>query len=70
MGVLAEIAGTGIKVYENVKTTGQLEQRVIDEFPEMFHYKYNIALNDKFINDAKPLSDEDEMALIPPYEGG
>jgi molybdopterin converting factor small subunit len=69
-GVLAEITGTGIKIYEDVKSTEHLKQRVLDEFPEIFHYKYNIALNNSFINTEMILSDGDEISFIPPFEGG
>jgi hypothetical protein len=34
-GVLSEIAGTGIKVYNEVKSTEHLKLRVTDDFPEI-----------------------------------
>jgi sulfur-carrier protein len=69
-GVLSEVTGTGIKIYEDVKSAEHLKQRVADEFPEIVHYKFRISLNDSFINEDAMLKDGDEIAFIPPFAGG
>ena len=69
-GVLAEVTGTGIKIYEDVKSAERLKQRVADEFPEIVHYKFRISLNDSLINADAILTDGDEIAFIPPFAGG
>ena len=69
-GVLSEISGTGIKFYFDVKSIEHLKQRITDDFPEIIHYKFKIALNNDFINDDAELKSEDEVAFLPPFEGG
>jgi len=69
-GVLSEVTGTGTKIYEDVKSTEHLKQRVADEFPEIVHYKFRISLNDSLINADTMLTDGDEIAFIPPFAGG
>ena len=69
-GVLSEIAGTTIKIYDDVKSSEHLNQRVSDDFPEMAHYKYKISVNNELISKNTPLKNEDEVAFLPPFAGG
>jgi molybdopterin converting factor small subunit len=69
-GVLAEIAGTGFKHYRDVKSTKDLIIRIQDDFPEMVHYNYRIALNNEITNGEQSLETGDEVALMPPFAGG
>jgi molybdopterin converting factor small subunit len=69
-GVLAEVTGILSKHYYDVHSTGDLELRVLDDFPEIAHYDYRISLNDLLIDGDAELSDKDELALIPPFDGG
>ncbi len=70
LGVLAELAGTDCRVYYSAKSTGDLMIRIQDDYPEIIHYNFRISLNSDILNDNRPLSDGDEVALIPPFEGG
>jgi molybdopterin converting factor small subunit len=69
-GVLAEVAGTDCKFYEEVKSMGDLKIRIRDDFPEIEHYSYRISLNSEIINHEPLLKDNDEVALMPPFAGG
>jgi molybdopterin synthase sulfur carrier subunit len=69
-GVLAEIAQTGIKHYRNIKSFGDLTLRIADDFPEIVHYSFRIAVNNEIINDDPQLKDGDEIAYMPPFIGG
>jgi molybdopterin converting factor small subunit len=69
-GVLSEVAGTGIKFYDNVKSSEHLRMRVIDDFPEFAHYKFKISLNNKLISVDTTLNNSDEIAFLPPFAGG
>jgi molybdopterin synthase sulfur carrier subunit len=69
-GVLSEIAGTGIKVYNEVKSTEHLKLRVTDDFPEIIHYKFKLSLNNEIINCDTNLKNGDEVAFLPPFAGG
>jgi len=69
-GVLAEVTGTRIKHYQDIKSFGDLKHRILDDFPEIVHYYFRIAVNNKIINDDPLLSPGDEVAYLPPFAGG
>jgi molybdopterin converting factor small subunit len=69
-GVLTEVAGTGTKFYDNVKSIEHLKMRIYDDYPEMAHYAYRISVNNELTNEDRTLSDGDEIALLPPFAGG
>ena len=69
-GVLSEVAGTGTKFYDNVKSIEHLKIRISDDYPEMIHYVYRISVNNEFTNEDRKLSDGDEIAFLPPFAGG
>jgi sulfur-carrier protein len=69
-GVLSEVAQTGIKFYDDVKSIEHLKQRITDDFPEIVHYKFKISLNNELINGDKLLNNNDEVAFLPPFAGG
>jgi sulfur-carrier protein len=69
-GVLSEITGTAIKIYEEVKSTEHLILRVSDDFPEIVHYQYKISVNNELVNDPISLENNDEVAFLPPFAGG
>jgi molybdopterin synthase sulfur carrier subunit len=69
-GVLAEVTGTNIKLYREVKSTGDLKHRIQDDFPEVVHYNFRISLNNEIIDNDRELNEGDEVALIPPFAGG
>jgi molybdopterin synthase sulfur carrier subunit len=69
-GVLAEITQTMFRHYRNVASFGDLMYRIRDEFPEIVHYKYRIAVNNELINEDPELKNLDEVAFMPPFAGG
>lgn len=69
-GVLAEVTGTEIKVYGDVKSIENLKQRVTNDFPEIIHYKFNVSLNNEIKHSDASLKDNDEVAFLPPFTGG
>ena len=69
-GVLAEVSGTTIKHYNEVKSVGDLMHRIQDDFPELVHYNFRISVNSEITNDNLLLKSGDEVALMPPFAGG
>jgi molybdopterin synthase sulfur carrier subunit len=69
-GVLAEVAKTAFRHYRNVKSFGDLRLRIADDFPEIIHYNYRISVNNEIVNNEPVLRDGDEIAFLPPFEGG
>ena len=50
--------------------TAVLKAALQIEFPALADKKYAIAVNNKVISDTKRLSENDVVALMPPYSGG
>jgi len=69
-GVLSEVTSTDCKHYTDVKSVGDLNLRIQDDFPEVVNYNFRISLNNEIINNDPALNDGDEVALMPPFAGG
>ena len=69
-GVLAEVSGTSIKHYNDVKTINDLKLKIQDDFPEIVHYNFRISVNSEMTDKDLILNKEDEIALMPPFVGG
>jgi molybdopterin synthase sulfur carrier subunit len=69
-GVLTEVTGSSLKVYEEVKTLEHLKIRIADDFPETVHYSFRMAVNNEISDGDTPLKDGDEVAFLPPFAGG
>jgi len=69
-GVLAEVTQTMFKHYRDVASYSDLMHRIQDEYPELAHYNYRIALNCELINEEPELKNLDEVAFMPPFAGG
>ena len=69
-GILADIAGTGTKIYENIKSVDDLRIRISDDFPEIINYNFRISVNNEIIIGNQVLQNRDEVALLPPFAGG
>lgn len=69
-GVLAEISGTAIKQYSDVRSLNDLQFRIRDDFPEIVHYNFRIAVNNTIIDNEADLKSGDEVAFMPPFAGG
>jgi molybdopterin converting factor small subunit len=69
-GVLAEVTGTSLKTYREVKSLGDLRLRIQDDFPEIVHYSYRISVNNEITDKDPVLNEGDEIALMPPFAGG
>jgi molybdopterin converting factor small subunit len=69
-GVLAEVTGMHHKNYRDIKSFGELKHRIEDDFPEIVHYNFRIAVNNKIEIDNPLLSPGDEIAYLPPFAGG
>jgi molybdopterin synthase catalytic subunit/molybdopterin synthase sulfur carrier subunit len=69
-GVLAEVSGTSIKHYNDVKTINDLKLKIQDDFPEIVHYNFRISFNSEITDKNLILKKGDEIALMPPFAGG
>lgn len=69
-GVLAEVTGTTIKHYTDVKSIKDLKLKIEDDFPEVVHYNFRISVNNQIIDSDPILKNGDEVAFMPPFAGG
>ena len=69
-GVLSEITHTTTSVYSGIKSTGELKKKITLEFPEIAHYKFQISVNRELMLRDIELKNGDEVAFLPPFEGG
>lgn len=69
-GVLAEVTGTTARHYRNIKSFGDLRLRIEDDYPEIVHYNYRIAVNNEIVNNDPSINDGDKIAFMPPFTGG
>jgi sulfur-carrier protein len=69
-GVLAEVTGTNLKFYREVRSLGDLKLRIQDDFPEIVHYNFRISVNNVITDNDPSLNTGDEVALMPPFAGG
>jgi molybdopterin converting factor small subunit len=69
-GVLTEVTGTAVKHYRDVRSVGELKIRIQDDFPEIFHYNFRVAVNGEITDNDLLLKAVDEVALLPPFAGG
>ncbi|KGO85530.1 hypothetical protein Q765_16035 [Flavobacterium rivuli WB 3.3-2 = DSM 21788] len=67
-GQIAEITGKELTVEASDITILKAALQV--EFPALAEKKYAIAVNKKLVADNVALSDNDTVALMPPYSGG
>jgi molybdopterin synthase sulfur carrier subunit len=69
-GVLAEVTGTSLKHYHDVKSISDLKLRINDDFPGIVHYNFRISVNSEITDEDLLLKSDDEVALMPPFAGG
>lgn len=69
-GVLTEVTGTHRKHYRGIKSFDDLKHRIEDDFPNIIHYNFRIAVNNEISDDNPVLIDNDTVAYLPPFAGG
>lgn len=47
-----------------------LHEQLLQRFPQLKNRSYRYAINGQFADDSTPLSDNDEVLLMPPFSGG
>ena len=70
-GALTDVTGTIVRAYSGVNSLSELMTRLYDDYPEIAHYKYRIAINSKLTTEREyQFVSGDEVAFIPPFVGG
>lgn len=68
-GPLRDAAGVDELTVVATDTT-MLQQQLKTTFPALANYSFAVAVNGELISGTVPLSEQDEVALLPPYSGG
>ena len=69
-GQIADTTGKANWKLSGVKNTDELSKILETEFPSLSAIKYKLAVNKNIIQNNTVLSDEDTVALLPPFSGG
>ncbi|TWI00591.1 molybdopterin synthase sulfur carrier subunit [Flavobacterium tiangeerense] len=67
-GSIAEITGKDFSA--NASDLDTLKSNLIDQFPILAERKFAIAVNQKLVNENYIFTENDTVALMPPYSGG
>ena len=69
-GALADVTGISRKHYRNISSFEDLKHRIEDDFPELVHYNFLVAVNNRIINKEPVLRGGEEVIYLPPFAGG
>lgn len=69
-GQIADIIGKSSLKFSRVEDTEELKRALSELFPTLSLIKYSIAVNKSVIQENTKLSNEDTIALLPPFSGG
>ena len=71
-GMLAEITGQASEAWlisDNL-TVGKFRSQILEKYPALREKKFKIAVNKQISDDFMPISEQAEIALLPPFAGG
>ncbi len=57
-------------VLEQALTVQQFEDLLFERYPQINNKKFQVAVNEEFVQESSVITDQDVVALIPPVSGG
>lgn len=69
-GQMKELTGNAELIFGQVPDTDQLKKELISSFPQLEKLPFLIAVDKELIQTNTPITDGQELALLPPYSGG
>jgi len=70
-GMTAEASGkTEESFRSNYSSIAELQKDIINKYPKLEKISFKIAANQTIVNDDYLLSENEEIALLPPFAGG
>ena len=69
-GVLSELAAKNEDMFDFAGTVQEFRKMMGDKYSGFLDQKYQIAANQKVVQDDHVLSGNEELALLPPFTGG
>ena len=68
-GKLTDIAGSSLAL-KNIADTNRLIEEMHNRYPALAQAKYVIAVDKKVVNENTALTENNIVALLPPFSGG
>jgi molybdopterin synthase sulfur carrier subunit len=69
-GSLADITGKNELDIHGVESTDQLKDKIFSSYPLLSNHTFLIAVNKKVQQQNVSVSENDVVAMLPPYSGG
>lgn len=69
-GLLAEIINSPEIEFENIPDTKELMRQLFEKYPILEDLSFSVSVNNEIRPDNVTLSDNTEVALLPPFSGG
>jgi len=69
-GVLSELAAKSADEFDFAGTVQEFRKMMSDQYSGFSDQKYQIAANQKVVQDDHVLEGNEELALLPPFTGG
>ena len=71
-GMIAETLKKELLIVENYegKSLADVEDMLLNNFPVLKDFTYNLALNKKLVSKNTVLEKDNEIAVLPPFAGG
>lgn len=68
-GPISDLVKKNEEIFENQTNISSLKEAVFKKFPQLKNLTFRIAVNQE-LNENVELKDGDEIALLPPFNGG
>jgi molybdopterin synthase sulfur carrier subunit len=70
-GMIAEAVGSSKADFDlRGRNVSDLKSELGNTFPELLGMSYQIAVNQKLVSSETVISEQDEIAVLPPFAGG
>jgi len=70
-GLIAELISKEEEFLDgSFSSVGKLEKYLLEQYPNLHHQNFKMAVNHNIVNNDYKLSGNEEIALLPPFSGG
>jgi molybdopterin converting factor small subunit len=69
-GIFSDIIGQSEMQLNSVSNSKELKEFLLKNYPKTEHYSFRISCNRELIKGETDFSDNDEIAILPPFAGG
>lgn len=69
-GILEEVTGQRILETSYFDSSDKLIRSLKENIPSLNECSFQVSVNQEIVTEDTPLTDQDEIALLPPFSGG